>query len=150
MTDSTYDVLSIKANYEASVQLCAAQGRTLPMPKTQAENDALDALTDGGGDFFLGLSDAETEGAWLWADGSVLEWSDWMQAGEAPWGAEPNGGAGENYAVMMKDVVKAAYSHRWADVRASREAGQVVCQAAAVGGGHAPGGGLGGVKLGQL
>ena len=128
-----------KATYDTAFQLCADMGATLPMPKTQAENDALDALTNGGGDFYLGLSDDHSEGAWLWEDGSDMAWSNWAQAGEARWGAEPNGGAGQNYAVMMKDLVKAEYSHRWADVRPSREAALVVCQTGVSSGAELPG-----------
>ena len=43
------------ARYNNAVQVCADLGATLPMPKTQAENDALDAFTSGGVDFFLCL-----------------------------------------------------------------------------------------------
>ena len=50
-----YIVLPNHATHNMAVQLCADRGATLPMPKTQAENDALDAFTSEGGTFFLGL-----------------------------------------------------------------------------------------------
>ena len=111
------------------MQRCAELGATLPMPKSKAENDILDSLTNGGGDFYIALKDIKNEGEWLWEDGTAAEWSNWLAAGEASWGAEPNGGRGENYVIMVKNLVKDEFSHRWADVNPSRTASQVVCQA---------------------
>ena len=43
----------------------------------------------GGYTFWLGASDAASEGSWTWSDGSAVSWTSWA-------GSEPNGGTTED------------------------------------------------------
>lgn len=58
------------------------------------------------GYLWLGLSDAATEGAWLWSDGNAPTYNRWLDG-------QPNGGIGENHAVLMEN------SNQWADAAAA-------------------------------
>ena len=54
------------------------------------------------GYLWLGLSDAATEGTWLWSDGNAPAYARWLDG-------QPDGGTGENHAVLMEN------SNQWAD-----------------------------------
>ena len=53
---------------------CKARGGHMARIRSDAENDAAYALT-GGGDAWLGLTDAQGEGTWAWDDSSPVEYS---------------------------------------------------------------------------
>jgi uncharacterized repeat protein (TIGR02543 family) len=57
------------------------------------------------GYLWFGLSDAATEGTWLWSDGNAPAYSRWLNG-------QPDGGDGENHAVLMEN------SNQWADAAA--------------------------------
>ena len=46
-----------------------------------------------GGKYFLGYNDKDTEGVWTWASGESSAYTNWTAG-------EPNGGGGENFALM--------------------------------------------------
>jgi uncharacterized repeat protein (TIGR02543 family) len=54
------------------------------------------------GYLWFGLSDAATEGTWLWSDGNAPAYSRWLNG-------QPDGGDGENHAVLMENTTQ------WAD-----------------------------------
>jgi uncharacterized repeat protein (TIGR02543 family) len=57
------------------------------------------------GYLWFGLSDAATEGTWLWSDGNVPAYTRWLNG-------QPDGGTTENHAVLMEN------SSQWADAAA--------------------------------
>jgi uncharacterized repeat protein (TIGR02543 family) len=54
------------------------------------------------GYLWFGLSDATTEGTWLWSDGNAPAYTRWLNG-------QPDGGAAENHAVLMETTTQ------WAD-----------------------------------
>ena len=59
---------------------------------------------------YIGATDADVEGTWVWLDGSAFEF--------APWGyLEPNGGTKENCAEMVPTEVKIS----WNDVSCDKQ-----------------------------
>ena len=80
---------------------------------------------------FVTFSDAVLEGAWLWADGTGVTWSNWARNEDWSLGAQPSGGIKQNYAIMLKildDNINVKSSDRWADAPVSFFVNQVVCQ----------------------
>jgi uncharacterized repeat protein (TIGR02543 family) len=57
------------------------------------------------GYLWLSLSDTVTEGTWLWSDGNAPAYARWLDG-------QPDGGTGENHAVLMEN------SNQWADAAA--------------------------------
>ncbi len=58
------------------------------------------------GYLWLGLSDAATEGTWLWSDGNAPAYARWLNG-------QPDGGTSENHAVLMEATTQ------WADAVAN-------------------------------
>ena len=55
-------------------------------------------------DLWIGFNDAQTEGAWVWADGSAVGFTNWDL------GEPNNAGAGEDYACMRKNNANALWN----------------------------------------
>lgn len=69
---------------------CAARGYHLAKVETEAEDDwMMETGFAFGGDYFIGLSDEDAEGEWVWTDSTVATWFNWV-------GGEPNGERSEN------------------------------------------------------
>ena len=56
---------------------------------SSAEDRSFITSKMGGSSFWLGGRDVDTEGDWIWSDGSSMSWTDWG-------GTEPNGGTSED------------------------------------------------------
>ena len=93
----------------------------LPEPRNRKENDFLNSLTTER--FYLGATDNATEGHWVWrSDGSSVQWEHWASA-------EPDGGSGQNCAVMLGNADKNNMD-RWVSVWCSNTTVQetTVCE----------------------
>jgi uncharacterized repeat protein (TIGR02543 family) len=88
---------------QAAADAATRRGRLASFPNA---NDftrmAARARKSTQGYLWLGLSDAATEGTWLWTDGSSPAYARWLNG-------QPDGGAGENHAVLMETTTQ------WAD-----------------------------------
>ncbi|CAH1256718.1 SCUBE3 [Branchiostoma lanceolatum] len=98
-----YQYFAEAKTYDEARQTCAAGGALLAMSKDSATNSFIAGF--GKGDCWAGLTDAQTEGQWVFADGQTLE-----SAGYANWNpGEPDNGADrEDCGVVRNDG-------RWSD-----------------------------------
>ena len=82
----------------------------LPEPRNSEENDFLKIFGTTHW-FFLGLTDRETEGRWVWSsDGTPVTWTLWKSG-------EPNGGRWENcVAADKKWTSQHCYQHHDAEI----------------------------------
>ncbi|XP_078662077.1 macrophage mannose receptor 1-like [Branchiostoma floridae x Branchiostoma belcheri] len=81
----------LKTYYEAQ-QTCAADGAVLAMPKDSATNSFLAGM--GTADRWIGLSDAQMEGRWVFADGQTLQsagYTSWQPRQPNNWGGQDCG-----------------------------------------------------------
>ncbi|XP_066266209.1 perlucin-like protein isoform X1 [Branchiostoma lanceolatum] len=97
--------------YSEARDTCHGEGGRLATVKTNWTHDFLAnhvrATTHA--NTWIGLSDVETEGVWIWDDGTLL-------AGDGIWGTgEPNSGTGENCAHIYPDK-----DYRWNDSNCPR------------------------------
>lgn len=102
---------------------CLRLGLELATVHTAAENDEITSLVNAGAgsSAWVGGSDQDEEGAWVWSDGSPFDYGTVFH--EVPWGpSEPNGNAGESCLQFYQ-------SGTWNDVRCTTEL-PVVCMRA--------------------
>ncbi len=85
-----YKKLNGDVTYTDATAYANNLGGYLATISSQAENDWLRNVT-GTGNFWIGLSDASSEGSWLWANGEPVTYTNWS-------GNEPNDSNGEDYA----------------------------------------------------
>jgi hypothetical protein len=116
-----YWVCPNRRPYADAVAHCAAEGAELVHLQTAAENDwirrqAAEVQTQ---DYWVGLTDTDQEGAFVWPDGSGVEAFDAWRDGE------PNGGDREN-CVSLRPQDGAWYDRRCEDAVA------VLCEAPCV------------------
>ncbi|KAJ8372506.1 hypothetical protein AAFF_G00282130 [Aldrovandia affinis] len=60
-------------SWNASRSACLKQGADLVIIESEEEQDFISKHTGGLGFHWIGLSDSETEGTWLWVDGTPLQ-----------------------------------------------------------------------------
>ncbi len=74
-------------SWEDASAECAELGGTLPIFETIEESEAAYAVsaTLGYGPWWIGLSDLETEGTWVWVDGTPLGEDNWANAEPNDW-----------------------------------------------------------------
>ncbi len=88
---------------QAAADAATRRGRLASFPNandfTRAAGRARKATQ---GYLWFGLSDAATEGTWLWSDGNAPAYTRWLNG-------QPDGGTAENHAVLMEATTQ------WAD-----------------------------------
>jgi len=108
--DRGYAFCSVPSTWAGARDVCAEMGYDLAVIDDDAENayvsERLVALTGDELGSWIGASDLQTEGTWVWLDGTDSFWEggpDGQGRGFAPWGiGEPNEGlAGEDCAILL-------------------------------------------------
>ncbi|MCX6879168.1 MAG: lectin-like protein [Verrucomicrobia bacterium] len=101
---SSYQLVPGSFTYPQAVADAALKhGRVASFPDVQDYSRmAAKARQTTQGYLWIGLSDAATEGTWLWSNGSAATYSRWLAG-------EPSGGTSENQVVIMEN------STQWAD-----------------------------------
>ncbi|XP_019641548.1 PREDICTED: uncharacterized protein LOC109483033 [Branchiostoma belcheri] len=90
-----YKYFDQKKTYDDAKKTCAEDGGMLAMPKDNATNTFIYGLEDDR-DRWIGLSDADSEGNWVFEDGQTLE-----STGFSRWKRDkPNGDEDENCVVL--------------------------------------------------
>eukprot|EP00058_Branchiostoma_floridae_P024942 XP_002610432.1 hypothetical protein BRAFLDRAFT_85571 [Branchiostoma floridae] len=113
-----YKDFAERKTYCDARQTCAADGGLLAMPKDKATNAFIHDLGGATDQRWIGLTDADSDGKWAFADGQTLEasgYNNWEPG-------EPNNlSGGEDCAEVGTKV------HFWNDERCSRTKG-FICQ----------------------
>jgi uncharacterized repeat protein (TIGR02543 family) len=88
---------------QATADAAAKRGRIASFPNSADYSRMANKVRQTTqGYLWLGLSDAATEGTWVWTAGSTPTYNQWLTG-------EPSGGESENHAVIMENSTK------WAD-----------------------------------
>lgn len=103
-----------KYNFEKGKSLCAKAGSVLASPRNEAENTALKDLVDPSSQAYIGISDAQTEGRFMYLSGGPLTYSNWKPG-------EPNNHKNEDCAVIED-------SGKWNDLDCSNSNIFIICE----------------------
>ncbi|CAH1255133.1 CSMD3 [Branchiostoma lanceolatum] len=124
--DNCYKVFDIEMDYRESEALCEEDGAMLAMPRDQSTDDFLIKLRSSVNPqvrYWIGLTDREKEGAWVWADRRPLgAFSSWAAG-------EPNS-AGEEDCVVY--AAHPSVRDKWNDVPCNHPY-RFICQKPAMG-----------------
>ena len=91
----TYAVYSEQMNWKDAQKFCEELGGHLVTITSEEEKDFIvNEIMVIGEDCMIGLSDAETEGDWVWVTGEDTEYTNWADG-------EPNNEFEEDYAAMF-------------------------------------------------
>lgn len=103
-----------KDNFEKGKSLCAKAGGVLASPRNEAENTALKDLVSPSTQAYIGVSDAQTEGRFMYVSGGPLTYSNWKPG-------EPNNMKNEDCAVIEG-------SGKWNDLDCSNSNIFIICE----------------------
>ncbi|XP_078393937.1 CD209 antigen-like protein C isoform X3 [Cetorhinus maximus] len=95
-----------RVNWDSAKQQCESQNSHFIIINTEQEQNIIKkSIENNPGDYWIGLTDRESEGNWKWVDGTPVSFTRWEQG-------EPNNAAGnENCAIIR--------SADWNDVSCS-------------------------------
>ncbi|XP_038036757.1 mannose-binding protein [Anas platyrhynchos] len=100
--------------FENGKSLCARAGSTLASPRNDAENTALKDLVRPARQAHIGISDAQTEGRFVYLSGGAVTYSNWNTG-------EPNNQKNEDCVVIYE-------SGKWNDVDCSKTQALIICE----------------------
>ena len=93
-----YRVVSSSANYLQAILGCVSLGASLATVSSQAEQDAVFALTGASG-AWIGLTDFLNEGSFSWVDESPLTFTNWRVN-------QPNNGNNNQHCTQVSLMVE--------------------------------------------
>ena len=108
-----YELYDYSMSWDDARAFCEERGGYLTAIASQEENAAVTELAARGeaGWYWIGCSDAETEGVWKWSNGELFSYANWDLHGP-----EPSGGNPENYAQLISiDNPPNKHSGEWND-----------------------------------
>jgi len=114
-----YIVQAGPSNYYDAIAGCIALGGKLATIESQAEQDAVFALTGADG-AYIGLQDFLDEGQFSWVDGTALGYTNWRPNGQ------PNNGNNNQHCVWIRPS-SSSDPGTWDDITCKREE-KYVCQ----------------------
>ena len=118
---NTYYVLTSCRSWQAAEDEAAVRGGHLVTIDDAAENDFVESILPWSGGWWIGLSDHESEGTWIWRDGQVASYTNWNLPNE------PNGGGGENCVEILRaNNPSDPYAGEWNDLPCDRCIGAVI------------------------
>ncbi|NXG58981.1 MBL protein, partial [Hemiprocne comata] len=100
--------------FDNGKSLCAKAGSVLASPMNEAENTALKDLMRASKHAYLGISDEQTEGRFMYLNGGAVTYTNW-EAGE------PNNLKNEDCAVIQD-------SGKWNDINCSDSRALIICE----------------------
>ncbi|XP_058850063.1 asialoglycoprotein receptor 2-like [Acipenser ruthenus] len=121
-----------KMDWKSSRASCVSMGADLVIIKSEAEQRFLlnEAKAHAGNRYWIGLTDAVTEGAWLWVDGTPLNDKAKYWYGKEPddW-KEDEDSSGQDCAdlLYMSDTLKV-----WSDQSCTQPPNRRICETMAV------------------
>ena len=86
-TSGTYTYHAGPMAYGNAIEACQESGGNLATIRNQAEQDAAFAAVPRGARAYIGLNDRDSEGSFVWANGSAVSYTNWA-------GSEPNSFSG--------------------------------------------------------
>jgi antitoxin component YwqK of YwqJK toxin-antitoxin module len=97
--DKRYQVFTDVVSWNAAKEKCEKLGGRLAIVTSEEQNQRLTELVTKAGlkEAWLGATDEQSEGTWLWIDGSGLEYTNWNS------GQPNNKGDGEHYLLILAD-----------------------------------------------
>ncbi|KAJ0055308.1 hypothetical protein NL108_014211 [Boleophthalmus pectinirostris] len=113
---SCYFIFHMTKNWEESKMLCERLGAHLAIIKSKKEQDFLWNIIPRGYPnlFWIGITDADSEGQWKWVDGTPLVEGFWEEG-------EPNNHGDEDCGYIMKaDLIIAVSIASWYDAPCSK------------------------------
>ncbi|XP_074816040.1 mannose-binding protein-like [Natator depressus] len=103
-----------KDSFENGKSLCAKAGGALACPRNQAENTALQEIVKASEQTYLGISDVQTEGKFVYLNGEPVTYTNWNTG-------EPNNNGNEDCVVMYDNG-------KWNDLDCSNSKVSIICE----------------------
>ena len=110
-----FEFVSNPGSWSAARSECIRRGGDLASLHNAAENAAAFALVPANTAAWIGLSDATTEGTWVWTDGTPYDYVNFHPG-------EPNQGTNENCAGLFQ-MTGVSFNGQWADGDCSQSDG---------------------------
>ncbi|TFK09505.1 Collectin-46 [Platysternon megacephalum] len=110
----TFMSTGTKDSFENGKSLCAKAGGALACPHNHAENTALREILKDSERAYLGMSDVQTEGKFLYLNGEPVTYTNWEMG-------EPNNNKNEDCVAMYDNG-------KWNDIDCSKSEMLIICK----------------------